>query len=189
MSSRSVSVLSVIVTVALSGSIACWEQWGTAEWFPQMKRQLAVQAFEDTGIGTGEGLSPPEGTVPVGDVDTPISELSFAEQEALTSPVPASLESLENGRELFANFCVPCHGPEGHGDGPVAGPPFGQGIIVAVLPIGGPSSIARGLTDGHIVTTISLGRGRMPSYRRIPKEERWDLVNWIRYLNGQGGRP
>jgi hypothetical protein len=28
----------------------------------------------------------------------------------------------------------------------------------------------------------------MPSYRRIPADERWDLVNYIREINGQGGR-
>jgi hypothetical protein len=57
-----------------------------------------------------------------------------------------------------------------------------------VLPIGpGPLgfSLATGLTDGHIYTTISLGRGRMPSYRRIAPADRWDVVNYIRELNGQ----
>jgi hypothetical protein len=28
----------------------------------------------------------------------------------------------------------------------------------------------------------------MPSYRRILPEHRWDIVNYIRDLNGQGGR-
>jgi len=28
----------------------------------------------------------------------------------------------------------------------------------------------------------------MPAYRRIPIEERWDVVNYVRELNGQGGR-
>jgi len=27
----------------------------------------------------------------------------------------------------------------------------------------------------------------MPSYRRIPPDARWDVVNYIRDLNGQGG--
>ena len=49
-------------------------------------------------------------------------------------------------------------------------------------------SLAPGLSDGHIYTTISLGRGRMPNYRRIPPEARWDIVNYLRDLNGQGGR-
>ena len=71
-------------------------------------------------------------------------------------------------------------------DAPECGP------IAGVLPIGPGSpmgfSLAPGLTDGHIYTTISLGRGRMPSYRRISPDGRWDIVNYIRDLNGQGGR-
>ena len=73
-------------------------------------------------------------------------------------------------------------------DPPIAAP---NGPIQGVLPIGPGSplgfSLAPGLTDGHIYTTISLGRGRMPSYRRIPPDARWDVVNYIRDLNGQGG--
>jgi hypothetical protein len=54
--------------------------------------------------------------------------------------------------------------------------------------VGGPFSVAKVFSDGHIYTTMTLGRGRMPSYRRILPEHRWDIVNYIRDLNGQGGR-
>ena len=50
-------------------------------------------------------------------------------------------------------------------------------------------SVAKAFSDGHIYTTISLGRGRMPSYQRILPEDRWNVVNYVRQLNGQGGRP
>ena len=168
----------------------CWEQV-SVEWFPQMKWQKAVQAFEmDQYDGTVVNFSPPEGTVPVGwgDVADPAS-LSAADQETLVNPNPATFESLARGKEYFDVNCAACHGPTGGGDGPIAAP---NGPIAGVLPIGPGSplgfSLAPGLTDGHIYTTISLGRGRMPSYRRIPPEARWDVVNYIRDLNGQGGR-
>ena len=60
----------------------------------------------------------------------------------------------------------------------------GTGPFGLVLPIGGPSSLARVLTDGHIYATISLGRGRMPNYSRINPEDRWNVVNYVRELNG-----
>jgi mono/diheme cytochrome c family protein len=185
-----VRLLAVLATLGLGGSVACWEQWGGAEWFPQMKRQIAVQAFESPEFGAGgQAFSPPEGAVPVGRSTVPLAKRPVAEQEALPNPRPATLASLENGRARFTDNCAPCHGPEGGGNGPIAGPPFGKGPIPAVLPIGGPASISRGLTDGHIFTTMSLGRGRMPSYRRLPEADRWDIVNYVRHLNGQGGRP
>jgi hypothetical protein len=48
--------------------------------------------------------------------------------------------------------------------------------------------MARVFSDGHIYTTISLGRGRMPNYNRIPPMERWDVLNYLREINGQGVR-
>jgi mono/diheme cytochrome c family protein len=180
----------VLMLLVLVGSTGCWEQ-ASAEWWPQMKWQKAVQAFELNPYQDRISLfNPPEGTVPVGwaDVADPAS-LSLADQETIVNPRPATLESLKNGQVLFNVNCAACHGPTGGGDGPIAAP---NGPIAGVLPIGPGSpmgfSLAPGLTDGHIYTTISLGRGRMPNYRRISPDGRWDVVNYIRDLNGQGGR-
>jgi len=172
----------------LTASFGCWEQV-SAEWFPQMKRQAAIQAFELVEHNDQlQGFSPPEGTLPIGweDVAQP-ALLDLTAQEALQNPVPRTLTSLKNGEMLFMRYCQTCHGPKGEGDGPVAGPPFGTGPFGLVFPVGGPSSMAPAFTDGHIYTTISIGRGRMPNYKRISPEGRWDLVNYIRDLNGQGG--
>ena len=168
----------------------CWEQV-SVEWFPQMKWQKAIQAFEVNQYdGEMANFSPPDGTVPLGwgDVAEP-SSLDMAAQESLVNPNASTLESLKRGQEYFNVNCAACHGPTGAGDGPIAAP---NGPIAGVLPIGPGSplgfSLAPALTDGHIYTTISLGRGRMPNYRRIPPSARWDIVNYIRDLNGQGGR-
>ena len=184
---RSLVAALLLATSALPG---CWEQV-SVEWFPQMKWQKAVQAFELNDYQDRVSLfSPPDGTVPVGwaDVAEP-ADLAVADQEALVNPRKPTLESLKRGQELFDITCAACHGPTGGGDGPIAAP---NGPIAGVLPIGPGSpmgfSLAPGLTDGHIYTTISLGRGRMPSYRRISPDGRWDIVNYIRDLNGQGGR-
>jgi mono/diheme cytochrome c family protein len=108
--------------------------------------------------------------------------------DALPNPHPASLASLENGRAKFNTFCSPCHGLSGLADGPVSGPPFGKGPFVGVLPLAGPvgSQITKNFTDGHIFTAISQGIRRMPSYKRIPADDRWDIVNYVRYLNTPG---
>jgi mono/diheme cytochrome c family protein len=184
---------SLVLAAALAslGSAGCWEQIDGGMWFPQMKRQITVQAFEIVEHNDQrQGFSPPEGTVPVSWATVPdLASMSIADQEALENPVPASLASLKRGEILFDRYCSTCHGPEGHGDGPLAGPPFGsRGPLGMVLPVGGPTSMAKVLTDGHIYTTISLGRGRMPNYSRISPDERWDVINFIRDLNGQGGR-
>lgn len=183
---RALMFATLLAVATLPG---CWEQV-SVEWFPQMKRQLAVQAFETLesvpSMTRVEALTPPDGTVPVGwaDVAEP-ANLPVDAQEALVNPRKPTLESLANGKKIFDVTCKTCHGATGGGDGTIAAP---NGPIAGVLPIGpGPMgfSLATGLTDGHIYTTISLGRGRMPSYRRIAPSDRWDVVNYIRELNGQ----
>jgi mono/diheme cytochrome c family protein len=178
----------VIVMAFSSGSLGCWEQMSD-EWFPQMKRQRAVQTWEDNGIyGAGQRFAPPEGTVPVGDRYPNVGGMELMAQETLPNPVPASLESVKGGEALFRRYCTTCHGPDGHGDGPLAGPPFGTGPFGVVIPIAGRFSLANAFSDGHIYTTITMGRMRMPSYKRIPVNGRWDLINYIRVLNDQGDR-
>ena len=49
--------------------------------------------------------------------------------------------------------------------------------------------IARVHRDGHLFQTIVKGRRRMPNYARIPEDDRWDLINYVRYLDERGGRP
>jgi mono/diheme cytochrome c family protein len=188
-SRKALRLARVVAVVAFSsGSLGCWEQVSD-EWFPQMKRQRAVQAFEgNTMYGAGLELAPPEGAVPVGNPYPNVGGMELMAQEALPNPVPASLESLENGQALFRRYCTTCHGPEGHADGPVAGPPFGTGPLGVVIPIGGRFGLANAFSDGHIYTTITLGRRRMPSYKRIPVNGRWDLINYVRTLNDQGDR-
>ena len=185
--SAKLPALKVAAILALTTSLGCWEQVDGGQWFPQMKRQIAVQAYEDvTYREQGQGFTPPAGTVPVSFASVPdLESMSFQEQDAVVNPQVATLDSLQRGEELYNRFCTTCHGPEGWGNGPVAGPPFGSGPFGLVLPIGGPSSVAKAFTDGHIYTTISRGRGRMPAYRRITPEDRWHVVNYVRELNGQ----
>jgi hypothetical protein len=187
-------LLTVLVLFWVAASFGCWEQMDDGEWFPQMKRQPAIQAFEEvTWNGQLQGFTPPDGTVPVGSSGLPdLAGMDVASQEALQSPVPATLQSLKNGEVLFGRYCATCHGPLGMGDGPVAAAspfaPNATGPFPLILPINGPSSMARVFSDGHIYTTISLGRGRMPNYNRIPAMERWDVINYLREINGQGVR-
>ena len=163
----------------------CWEQWSVT-WWPQMKWQKTVQAFEETGYAVAPGgFVPPEGTTPI-DGPRKTSDMTVPEAEAVPNPKAATLASLDNGKKQFETFCSPCHGMTGLGDGPVAGPPFGKGPFLGVLPIAGPvgGQIVKNFTDGHIYMVISQGIRRMPSYRRIPPDHRWDIVNYVRYMNG-----
>jgi len=196
LSTRSARWVAALCGLVLSTGTGCWEQWSQA-WFPQMKQQPAVQAFESTEMPSepwGIAAFPtPEGAVPVDGGDPPIPELdpwvvrvadgvskpaSDAEANALVNPRPANFESLKNGQLQFETFCAPCHGLKGMADGPVAK------AFPGVLPL----VVANARTDGHVFTTIRQGRRRMPPYGRLPEQDRWDIVNYVRYLNGNPGQ-
>ncbi|MGH7546000.1 MAG: c-type cytochrome, partial [Gemmatimonadota bacterium] len=139
------------------------------DWFPTMRRQPSIEAYEQPRM-------PAEGTLPV-DGRFP---LSLAEAERIArSPLPATAASLERGRTQYEVFCTVCHGPEGSGGGNVAVQQTGfpPGLIASLT-----SERARALTDGYLYGMILNGRGLMPNYRRIPEEDRWHIVNYVRTL-------
>ena len=181
----------VVLFAGAFSSLGCWEQV-SPEWFPQMKRQPSIQAFELVEWRDQlQGWTPPDGTVPVGMGSLPDDEvlqtaLTKPTEAVFPNPVQADLSSLKRGEELYLRQCAVCHGSQGLGDGPVAGPPFGNGPFGLVLPVNGPISQVKNYSGSYLYAIISNGRGRMPNYRRITPEERWDVVNYLRELNRQG---
>ena len=176
MSIRSTRSIAALFLCSVVGNLGCWEQWSES-WFPQMKWQISVDPFEDVDFdGQHQGFSPPEGAVPI--TGPPASAVS--DFETLQNPYPSDLRSLENGRLQYQTYCAVCHGETGLANGPVAK------VFQGVLPLVG---IARVRSDGHLFETIVKGRRRMPAYARIPEDDRWDLINYVRYLDERGGRP
>jgi hypothetical protein len=176
-----------LVALSLTTAVGCWEQW-SVDWFPQMKWQKAVQAYELVEYrGQVEGFIPPEGTVPIDGGEAVVSNVLDSASDHLVNPTLSTLESLENGRVQYERYCAACHGVTGHGDGPVSMTGSINGPLAGVLAVAGPASIARVRSDGHIYTTIRAGRRRMPGYNRIAAPDRWDIVNYVRYLNNASG--
>jgi mono/diheme cytochrome c family protein len=176
----------LLVALLLTGSVGCWEQWSN-DWFPQMKWQPAIQAFERVEWqGRVEGFLPPEGTVPITGGEADNSKMTDAEAASLVNPQQRSLASIQNGKAQYEVFCTTCHGASGLGDGPVSMTGEIAGPFIGVLPIAGPASVAKVRSEGHIYNTIRYGRRRMPAYRRIASTDRWDIVNYVMYINQPG---
>ena len=93
----------------------------------------------------------------------------------LVNPVASDDSSIARGERKFRKTCVPCHGAELKGDGPVAArfvPP--PDLLAATT---------RGRKDGYIYSYIRNGGALMPSYgAMVTPEEAWDLINYIRHL-------
>lgn len=122
-----------------------------------------------TGYQESPRLLPPAGAVPVGG-------LSVIPEEFPTNPVLADAVSLQRGEILYTIQCLPCHGADGHGDGPLA-----DFFDRTPENLTGPQITAE--FDGSVYLTIVLGFGEMPSLaENLTARERWDVVNYVRTL-------
>jgi len=115
-----------------------------------------------------------------------ISGIVNASGPAITyvNPTPDTVASVDRGAVLYDATCARCHGAEYRGDGPDAG--------TTEVP---PSSLISGLlashSDSDLYTWIRDGLpGGMPgSGATLTDAQRWDLVNFLRGINGQGPSP
>ena len=94
------------------------------------------------------------------------------------NPLKPTPESIALGKERFATFCVPCHGPEAKGG--VTGP-------VAVKFVPPPdltnAALQGGRTDGYWHSYIMVGGAVMPAYgEALSSHEAWSIVNYLRTL-------
>lgn len=172
---RGASKLSAVAgALLLVGLTSCDDQVKYVPWFETMYRSDAVETYEEAA------MLPPEGTVPLGAV----RGVSLEESDALVNPLAGITdgEGLERGRILYMQFCVVCHGETGVGDGTVVG----ENRLPPLPTLNLLSQGSRARSDGYIWGMIANGRGVMPAYARIPAEDRWYVVNYVRQLQGGG---
>lgn len=92
----------------------------------------------------------------------------------LKNPVVRSPVTQREGKQIFAERCAACHGPEAAGDGKQARVDYDLRNIIADL------------TDGELFWKITHGVGKMPSYAgSLSDHERWLMVNHLRLLGEQ----
>jgi mono/diheme cytochrome c family protein len=92
------------------------------------------------------------------------------------NPLATNENSIAEGKTLYGQECLICHGPEGKGDGRVA-------RILDVSPADLSDTKMWQQTDGALCWKISEGKVPMPSFRmRFSRHEVWLLVNYVRTL-------
>jgi mono/diheme cytochrome c family protein len=157
-------------------------------WFTAFVEQPKLGPWKIVGDTLTPSRGEPQMSVPITGTTVAAFTVSYAplpgvvdSMSALHNPTPPNAASLDNGRKLFQINCAVCHGDAGLGNGPALR--FG---------IPAPSVVtdhAKGLADGYLFGIIRNGRGAMPSYNRIEDSERWDVVNYVRGLQGALGAP
>lgn len=164
---------------------------GACEWFTDFKDQPRIEPWESYAIG-GDTINrdtipfrgQPPMSVPVTGAMAPGFWVSYTpgiaqldSMSILVNPTAPSAASLANGRLQYQINCAVCHGVAGQGNGPVTLYGYPAPSVV--------SGLAQGYSDGYLFGIIRNGRGLMPNYNRIEESDRWDLVNYLRGLQGR----
>jgi glucose/arabinose dehydrogenase len=94
----------------------------------------------------------------------------------LKNPFAGKAAAATAGAELYAANCASCHGQRAEGTGNV--PPLAEGPTQTV-------------PDGEVfwyVTNGDVANG-MPSWAKLPEEQRWQIVTYLKTLSHGGAQP
>lgn len=175
-------VVPVVAALGIAGCTDIEDAMARVDMLNFMRESPAFDPYEAPRV-------PPERSVPTAspgaEWEPPLENTDAALRawgDTMTNPVPGTDAVLTTGAEAFQTYCAVCHGVSGEGDGPLVGTgklPFATNLMLQ-------PTIDR--SDGYIYGIVRVGRGLMPSYRRIPTAERWAVVHYVRYLQ-DGGEP
>lgn len=85
--------------------------------------------------------------------------------------------SPSEGERLYRINCLHCHGPDGYGDGPVAG-------YLKELPANLRSRRVQEKSDMELYAIITQGKDMMPSFTgELSAEERWTVAGFVKALD------
>ena len=162
------------------------------EWLTDMKQQPSVGTWQVFSTDTVAGdtipfRGNPQGSVPTNGIAVASWQVSYApmpptvdSMSGLQNPVAADERSLANGRKLYQVNCTVCHGDLGDGKGAMPQLNPGYAFIPAIN-----AAATQARTDGYLFGMLRNGRGLMPSQNRIPEAMRWDVINYVRGLQGR----
>ena len=126
---------------------------------------------------------PMEDPLPLPARSIPVQGAAYIPELGVPSnPVAADEASITRGKEYYDSACALCHGATGEGNGGFSG------FLREYPPVSLVDEDCSALSDGAIFVTITEGvPGKMPHLREnLPTPEmRWDVVNYVRFLQDQ----
>jgi mono/diheme cytochrome c family protein len=144
---------------------------------------LKPQEYDKGGPNDGAMRIPPEGTQPVGFEPYRYStDVTAAAGNKNPMAGDFSEDTLKIGIKYYTIHCSVCHGA--NGEGGMTNNSIGEKM--ALKPPAVTSDKIKGWTDGQIYHVITMGQGVMGPYAaHIPQKYRWQVVNYIRHLQGK----
>jgi len=152
------------------------------EIFPDMDRQPKLRPQQPSLVFANGRSSqePVPGTVARGD-HYESNPVNTGRETGTTNfiasiPVPVTAQLMARGQQRYDIYCLPCHGPQGDGNGIVK--KYGYASIRSLH-----EKIVVTQGDGEIFNTITYGNKTMFPYgSQISIEDRWAIVAYVRAL-------
>jgi len=95
---------------------------------------------------------------------------------SVKNPFVGNARATAEGKEIYNQMCVLCHGTKGKGNGQA-------GLSLEKKPANFLGLKVINQTDGNIFWKITNGKAPMASYEELlTEDQRWKLVNYIRAL-------
>lgn len=173
---RSKKIIAALCAIALPAVSYAWP------WSTDMMNQPSVKP-QELPPGSDQMLSFPKRSIPVSGIPTQVANRE--EAKGLSNPIPASEESIKEGRFLFRVYCAACHGLTGKAESPVSSK---IGAIDLT-----DNYVQQELTEGWLFGTITFGSYVMPAYgsptgnaegrgsNDLSIDERWHVVNYVKH--------
>lgn len=194
---RHKKLLIVAMAVGVTGLTSCTKDPNSPgyEYMPDMYRSRSVEAYVDySNMDVQSARVPANGTIPFSEdaakaifnfpYALPNTPEGYEMSAAVKNPIPYSDEVKEEGKRIFTQFCVHCHGEKGDGQGTIVQ----RGKISGVPAYN--SGAVKELPEGKMFHSITYGKGLMGSHAsQLNKEERWKLVHYVRFLQNDGKAP
>ncbi len=109
------------------------------------------------------------------DVTPPPNYVSPTAPPTLGALYPSQAPNVQNGKKIYAEKCVACHGETGLGDGVQS-----KDLPVPVAPFGLPEFAQKAsLADWYAVVTQGRIERFMPPFNSLSAQERWDVVSYV----------
>ncbi len=181
----------MVATIALSAATSAW-LWPDPSapnltYRPDMADSPALRThepFANSLAGTVDRTRPPgvvprDGPAPIRYAATEADAIRAGREMAMPAALAAG-GTPARAATLFEDFCQPCHGSAGRGDGPVVarGFPAPPSLV---------AEHAQALPDGHLFHIVTHGQGNMAGYAaQLSQADRWKAILFVRSLQRQG---
>jgi mono/diheme cytochrome c family protein len=99
--------------------------------------------------------------------------------DTIRNPLGTSPEVVAKGEEIYNLYCFACHGETGFGDGAAGG-------AMGVKPANFHDPKFSKQTDGSVFWKLTNGKGNMPPFKEILKDEqRWQVIAYLKEFGKQ----